>query len=74
MVIGKPRRDEAYEAASRAEHRLGISVSVTVRSSRAWSEGTEPLVLTAKKGAVTVLRNHEGNAPIRNQHRLEPVT
>lgn len=55
MVIGSPDRDEVYEAARRAERRLDLPVNPTVRSGAAWRQGSDPLVLTAKRDAVTVL-------------------
>lgn len=36
LVIGSPNRDEVYEAALRAERRLGREVNATVRSREAW--------------------------------------
>jgi DNA-binding transcriptional ArsR family regulator len=55
MVIGSPDRDDVFLAAERAERRLEVPVNTTVRSSRAWKEAKDPLVVTAKRDAVSVL-------------------
>ncbi|MBM6406077.1 winged helix-turn-helix transcriptional regulator [Phycicoccus sp. CSK15P-2] len=59
MVIGSPNRDEVYEAAERAERRLGIPVNPTVRSRSAWENDGDALVLTAKRDAVALLGGDE---------------
>lgn len=55
MVIGSPDRDDVFLAAERAERRLEVPVNTTVRSSTAWKEAKDPLVVTAKRDAVPVL-------------------
>jgi len=41
LLIGAPDRDEAYEAARRAEQRLGREVNVTVRDRAHWQSATD---------------------------------
>jgi predicted nucleotidyltransferase len=41
LVIGRPDRDEAYEAAQRAAERLAREVNVTIRSGSWWREGSD---------------------------------
>jgi predicted nucleotidyltransferase len=41
LVIGRPDRDEADEAAQRAGSRLGREVNVTIRSAHWWHEGAD---------------------------------
>jgi len=41
LLVGSPDRDEAYEAARRAEDRLGREVNVTIRSRRQWQHGED---------------------------------
>jgi hypothetical protein len=41
LLIGTPDRDEAYEAARRAEQRLGREVNVTVRDRTHWQTATD---------------------------------
>jgi hypothetical protein len=36
LVIGTPDRDEVYEAARRAEERLGREVNTTIRTAGQW--------------------------------------
>lgn len=61
MVVGRPEREEVYKAAERAEERLGMPVNPVVRSLDAWREGTDSLVMTAKRDAVTVVER-DGDA------------
>jgi predicted nucleotidyltransferase len=44
LVVGRPRREDVYDAADRAQQRLGLPVNPVIRSSEAWREGTDPLV------------------------------
>jgi DNA-binding MarR family transcriptional regulator len=50
MVVGSPERDAVYAAAERSEQRLGMPVNPTVRSAKAWRDGLDALVVTAKSG------------------------
>lgn len=62
MVIGAPDRDAVYAAAERAEARLSMPVNPTVRSAAAWRDETDPLVVTARRGAHVVVAGGEGDA------------
>ena len=44
LVVGRPDRDEVYEAAERAEGRLGLPVQVTVRSVAQWEKAADPFI------------------------------
>lgn len=55
MVIGAPDREAVYDAAERAEARLQLPVNPTVRSAAAWQAEADPLVITAKRDALTVV-------------------
>jgi hypothetical protein len=48
LVIGHVDRDEVYEAARRAEHRLGREVNTTIRTSEAWERGDDAFATTLK--------------------------
>src|SRR5438128_1450508 len=48
LVLGDVNRDEAFEAAMRAERKLGRPVNVTVRSAERWREGTDPFLRQLK--------------------------
>jgi MarR family protein len=41
LLVGEPDRDEAYDAARRAEQRLGREVNVTVRDRAHWQTATD---------------------------------
>ena len=41
LVIGRPDRDEIYDAAQRAQQRLGREVNVTQRTPKAWKTATD---------------------------------
>ena len=44
LVVGRPRREDVYDAADRAQQRLGLPVNPVIRTPEAWSEETDPLV------------------------------
>lgn len=43
LIVGSPDRDEAYDAAERAQARLGRPVNTTVVSEERWAAGDEPI-------------------------------
>lgn len=63
MVIGSPDRDDVYDAAERAERRLGVSVNPTVRSRAVWDAAADPLVATASRDALVVIDRAAGPNP-----------
>ena len=56
MVIGAPERDQVYDAADRAQERLGIEVNPTIRSAASWASASDALV-TAIKASAHILVN-----------------
>ena len=44
LVIGRPNRDVVYEAALRAEHRLGRAVNTTIRTPEKWERREEGFI------------------------------
>jgi predicted nucleotidyltransferase len=44
LVVGRPRREDVYDAADRVQQRLGLAVNPVVRAPEAWREGDDPLV------------------------------
>ena len=44
LVLGSPNREQVYEAALRAEHRLGREVNATIRSKPVWEAAREGFV------------------------------
>jgi hypothetical protein len=41
LLVGRPDRDAAYEAARRAEQRLGREVNITIRSEQQWQSASD---------------------------------
>ena len=56
LVVGVSARQDVYDAADRAEQRLGMPVNPVIRTADAWREATDPLVRQIQSGPfVTVL-------------------
>lgn len=56
LVVGQPSRQAVYDAADRAQHRLGMPVNPVIRSSDAWRQAVDPLVQQIQSAPlVTVL-------------------
>jgi predicted nucleotidyltransferase len=49
LVIGRPSRDALYEAALRAERRLGRQVNLTVRSKASWQSAGDGFVKEVRR-------------------------
>jgi len=60
LVVGKVDRSDLYDAADRAQARLGIEVNPVVRSVGQWSDPADALVAQIKASAHIVVRDvHE---------------
>ncbi len=55
LVVGKVDRADLYEAADRAQARLGLEVNPVVRSAQQWREPTDALVAQIKASAHTLV-------------------
>jgi len=55
LVVGKVDRADLYEAADRAQARLGIEVNPVVRSAKQWNDPADALVAQIKASAHTVV-------------------
>jgi predicted nucleotidyltransferase len=44
LVVGRPRREDVYDAADRVQQRLGLPVNPVVRTPETWLKKDEPLV------------------------------
>ncbi|SOC53711.1 hypothetical protein SAMN05421879_10280 [Ornithinimicrobium cerasi] len=55
LVVGEVDRADVYEAAERAQARLGLEVNPVVRSPQAWREPVDELVVQIKGTAHTVV-------------------
>jgi DNA-binding transcriptional ArsR family regulator len=60
LVVGRPDRAAMYEAAQRAEVRLGKPVNTTVRGARAWRDEPDSLVEQLREGPLVPIAIHEG--------------
>lgn len=61
LVVGRPRRDEVYDAAGRAADRIGYPVHPTLRSSAHWRAADDALVREIQ-ASDTVLIGERGEA------------
>ena len=60
LVVGKVGRPDLYDAADRANARLGIEVNPVVRTQKQWADPQDALVAQIKESAhVTVLDSRE---------------
>jgi hypothetical protein len=56
LVVGRPARGSVYDAADRAQQRLGMPVHPVIRPAAAWREAADPLIQQIQSGpTVTVL-------------------
>lgn len=44
LVVGEPSREEVYDAADRAEQRIGFPVNVTLASAARWAAASDALI------------------------------
>jgi predicted nucleotidyltransferase len=61
LVVGKVDRADLYDAADRAQARLGIEVNPVVRSAKQWSDPADALVAQIKASAHLVVLNTSGS-------------
>ena len=43
-MVGRPRREDVYDAADQAQQRLGMPVNPVIRTEDAWRLASDPLV------------------------------
>ena len=55
MVVGTPQRHEVYEAAERAEQRLGLPVQATIRSPAEWEDLDDPFITEVRSRPIVSL-------------------
>jgi hypothetical protein len=55
LVLGDVDRDDTYDAARRAEHRLGREVNATIRPTQAWDRATDAFATTVKDSPMLAL-------------------
>jgi hypothetical protein len=55
LVVGCPARGDVYDAADRAQQRLGMPVNPVIRPAQAWQEAADPLVRQIQSGPVVAV-------------------
>jgi predicted nucleotidyltransferase len=55
LVVGHPARGDVYDAADRAQQRLGMPVNPVIRSSEAWQQVADPLVQQIRSGPLVAV-------------------
>jgi len=55
LVVGKVDRADLYDAADRAQARLGVEVNPVVRSTEQWRDAADALIAQIKASAFTVV-------------------
>ena len=55
LVVGQPTRESVYDAADRAQHRLGMPVNPVIRTGDVWREAADPLVQQIQSGPFVVV-------------------
>jgi predicted nucleotidyltransferase len=55
LVVGRPARGAVYDAADRAQQRLGMPVNTVIRAGDAWREAADPLVRQIQSGPFAVV-------------------
>jgi len=55
LVIGHPARGDVYDAADRAQQRLGMPVNPVIRPADAWREAADPLVQQIQSGPLVAV-------------------
>lgn len=61
LVIGRPDRSDVYDAADRAEQRLGFPVNPTIRAPERWAEATDPLIQQIQDSPTVTAIDHTSN-------------
>ena len=66
LVVGRPGRGLVYDAADRAQQRLGMPVNPVIRAAEAWRDAADPLIQQIQSGpfvAVLVPDDATGEKP-----------
>lgn len=64
LVVGEPAREAVYDAADRAQQRLGMPVNPVIRAGDAWRQAADPFVQQIQSGPlVTVLEPDSATSP-----------
>jgi DNA-binding transcriptional ArsR family regulator len=74
LVVGQPSRADVYDAADRAQQRLGMPVNPVIRTADAWRQASDPLIQQIQSGpVVAVLVPDDADGEDRSQEPTEPT-
>jgi predicted nucleotidyltransferase len=62
LVVGRPSREDVYDAADRAQQRLGMAVNPVIRSADAWRLASDPLVRQVQSSPLVTVLIPEGDS------------
>lgn len=63
LVIGQPSREDVYDAADRAQQRLGMAVNPVIRSGAVWRQAADPLVRQIQSSPVVTVLEPDDSGP-----------
>ncbi len=63
LVVGSPTRADVYDAADRAQDRLGMQVNPVVRTTQQWDEDADPLITQIKSSDVVDVTPEQQTRP-----------
>ncbi len=61
LVVGQPARGAVYDAADRAQQRLGMPVNPVIRTGDAWLQAADPLIRQIQSGPFVVVLMPDDN-------------
>src|SRR5216683_1223493 len=61
LVVGRPSRGDVYDAADRAQQRLGMPVNPVIRTEDAWRLASDPLVRQIQSSPVVTVLMPDNN-------------
>jgi DNA-binding transcriptional ArsR family regulator len=62
LVVGEPTRESVYDAADRAQQRVGMPVNPVIRTAGAWRAAEDPLVKQIEASPLVTVLEPEGTA------------
>jgi predicted nucleotidyltransferase len=59
LIVGRPDRDQIYEAVERAERRLGIAVQATIRTAKQWNDTSDAFISEIRRRPLVALTGQD---------------
>jgi predicted nucleotidyltransferase len=59
LIVGRPDRDQIYEAVERAERRLGIAVQATIRTAKQWNDTSDAFISEIRRRPLVALTDQD---------------